>query len=153
MGANFFVRKTFNAVALRKEVNKYLDPKITSLRKDKTLANMIATKWGEAVTPFVPRSDLDIPENKHLQSFHVSDGRVIWTRKAESLDSQTSLLEGEEIAYLLYEGAINGHFHSRYAGHNPQPHWDECVTPGTGAWDDFVTDITPSIIDWVKNNG
>lgn len=150
---NLFVRKTFNANALKRAVNESLDPKIRALKKDKQLANMIARQWGEAVTPFVPRSNLPIPEEQHLQGFTVSDGRVIWSRHADKDDARHEVVAGEEIAYRLYEGAISGTFHSRYAGHDPQPHWDQKVTPGTSAWSDFVDQITPEIIEWVRQNG
>lgn len=150
---NLFIRKTFNARALKKAVNEHLEPKITALKKDKQLANMIAREWGEAVTPFVPRSDLVIPEEMHLQSFTVSDGRVIWSRHASKDDPRHEVVAGEEIAHRLYEGPITGVFHSRYTGHDPQAHWDQKVVPGTDAWDDFVEQITPEIIEWMKQNG
>lgn len=153
MGVNLFIRKTFNANALKRAVNESLDQKITALRKDKALANQIATKWGEAVTRFVPRSDLDIPEEQHLQAFTVSDGRVIWRRKADEDDEINGISAGDEIAHLLYEGPIRGTFHSRYDNHEPQAHWDQCVTPGTDAWQTFVDQITPEIREWVRNNG
>jgi hypothetical protein len=156
VGVNLFVRKSFNAVALRKAVNEHLDPKIRSLRNDKTLANEIADEWATAVTRFVPRSRLS---GHHLQDYKVSDGRVIWTRPARQNDTSSGIEEGDEIAYLLYEGPIRGRFRARrnggtpYGPHKPQPHWDACVTPGTTDWEKFVVRITPTIRDWVKNNG
>lgn len=154
MGVNLFVRKTFSANDLKRAINAQLDTKIRSLKNDKALANRIATVWGEEVTRFVPRSDLDtIPESEHLQAFTVSDGRVIWRRKASEDNKRLGIVKGQEIAHLLYEGPIVGTFHSRYDGHDPQAHWDQCVKPGTEAWEDFVNKITPEIIVWVKNNG
>lgn len=147
MAVNLFVRKSFNAVALRRAVNEHLTPKITALRKDPTLNNMIATEWAECVTRFVPRSDLNIPEEAHLQSYTVSDGRVIWSRHSGSRAT------GPDISQMLYDGSSRGTFHSRYPGHDPQPYWDECVTPGTRDWQDFVDRVTPIIVDWVRGNG
>jgi len=150
VGVNLFVRKSFKAVDLRRAVNEHLNPRLTSIRKDPALANMIARAWAEQVTKFVPRSNLDIPEDRHLQSYTVSDGRVIWSRHGGTNAT------GPEIAYLLYNGLSRGHFHFRPGGHQPhqpQPYWDERVVPGTQDWQDFVDQITPEIIRWVRNNG
>ena len=156
MGVNLFVRKSFNAVALRKAVNEHLDPKISSLRNDPGLANLIAKEWAVAVTRFVPRSQLS---GHHLQDYTVSDGRVIWRRPARKTDLNAGISAGEEIAHLLYQGPIKGVFRVRadggtsYGPHEPQPHWDACVTPGTVDWDKFVIRITPAILHRVQNNG
>lgn len=158
MAVNLFIRKTFSANALKKAVNESLNPKVRALKKDKQLAKRIATEWAERVNRFVPRSEPlpgqeDIPEKKHLQSYTVSDGRVIWSRIAIG-----GSLDGQQIAHLLYEGPIVGQFHSRTSSkaqpHEPQAHWDQLVTPGTKDWDDFVTAATPIIKEWMrKNNG
>ena len=152
MAVNLFIRKTFSANALKQAVNESLNPKVRALKKDKQLANTLAKLWAERVTRFVPRSN--IKTGHHLQDFTVSDGRVVWRRPARKDDASLGIHEGEELAYLLYEGPITGQFHSRYSGHEPQSHWDQLVTPGTKDWDDFVTAATPIIKDWMrKNNG
>ena len=154
MPVNLFVRKTFNAKALKSEVNQYLDPKIRSLKNNKDLTNYIAREWGTAVTRFVPRSQ--VISGHHMQQFTVSDGRVIWRRPARKDDVDAGISKGEELAHLLYEGPIHGVFRVRaeggtmYGGHRPQAHWDECVTPGTSDWKKFVVRITPIITDLVK---
>lgn len=154
-----YIRVSFSANALKSEVNKVFDTKIRALTKDKQLANTIAREYGTAVTRFVPRSDRNV--SHHLQTFYVSDGRVMWTRKASQDVKSLGISKGDEIAALLYEGPLAEHqqFRSRgtgateYGPHTPQPHWDEMVRPGTPDWDNFVLKITPTIEDWMKNNG
>ena len=156
---NLFIRKSFNANTLKKEINKSLGTKITALKKDPVLADRIAREWAEAVNRFVPRSQIKNPSLHHLQDYSISDGRVVWSRRARRDDPTTGIERGEELAHLLYEGPIRGQFRSRIAGdteygtHEPQPHWDQCVQPGTEDWDEFVLRVTPVIMRYMKNNG
>ena len=156
MGVNLFVRKTFSAKDLKKQLNETLNPKIKALKTDKTLGNAIAKEWGTAVTRFVPRSVYD---GHHLQDFVVSDSRVVWRRPARNNELLYGIAKGDEIANRLYEGPIKGEFKARTSGstsygpHKPQPHWDDCVRPGTDDWNEFVVRITPTIKEWMKNNG
>jgi hypothetical protein len=157
MGVNLFVRKTFSAKDLKKQLNKTFNPKIKVLKTDKTLGNTIAKEWGTAVTRFVPRSICKT--GGHLQDFVVSDSRVIWRRPARNNEPLYNITIGDEIANRLYEGPIKGKFRVRESGstsygpHEPQPHWDDCVRPGTDDWNEFVVRITPTIKEWMKNNG
>ena len=154
-----YIRVSFSANALKAAVNQRLGTKIKALTKNKQLANTIAREYGTAVTRFVPRSERNVPH--HLQTFYVSDGRVMWTRKASQDVNSLGISKGDEIAYLLYEGPLaeTQQFRQRTAGatpygpHDPQAHWDEKVRPGTPDWDQFVTRVTPIIQDWMKNNG
>lgn len=155
-----YIRVSFSANALKAAVNKGLDKKITALTKDKQLANALAREYGTAVTRFVPRSDSDVPH--HLQTFYVSDGRVMWTRKALQDEPSLGIAKGDDIAHLLYEGPITGkRFIERGAGatpygdHKPQAHWDDAVRPGTEDWPKFVEQAKLIIKDWIskKNNG
>ena len=154
-----YIRVSFSANALKAAVNKRLDTKVRALTKDKQLANSIAREYGTAVTRFVPRSDRNVPH--HLQTFYVSDGRVMWTRKASQDVNSLGIAKGDDIAHLLYEGPLTetqqfrqrGSGATEYGPHNPQAHWDEMVRPGTPDWGKFVEKVTPIIQDWVKNNG
>lgn len=154
-----YIRVSFSANALKSEVNKVLDTKIRALTKDKQLANSIAREYGTAVTRFVPRSDRNV--SHHLQTFYVSDGRVMWTRKSSQDVESLGISKGDDIAHFLYEGPLKEtqQFRVRAAGatsygpHEPQAYWDEKVRPGTPDWDKFVVKVTPIIKDWVKNNG
>ena len=154
-----YIRVSFSANALKAAVNQRLNTKVKALTKDKQLANSIAREYGTAVTRFVPRSNRNVPH--HLQTFYVSDGRVMWTRKASQDVDSLGISKGDEIAHLLYEGPLAEHqkFHKRaegatpYGAHKPQAHWDERVRPGTPDWGKFVKKVTPIIKDWVKNNG
>ena len=149
MAVNLFIRKTFNANALKRAINQNLDTKVRALKKDKQLANTIARAWADRVTRFVPRS---LEDGHHLQDYYVSDGRVVWRRPARRDDKKLGITAGEELAYRLYEGPIKGKFQSRYSEHTPMPHWDQFVQPGTDEWYAFAEDVTPTIIDWMSNS-
>ena len=154
-----YIRVCFSANALKAAVNKRLNTKVRALTKNKQLANSIAREYGTAVTRFVPRSNRNVPH--HLQTFYVSDGRVMWTRKASQDVPSLGIAKGDDIAHLLYEGPLseNQRFRKRgegatpYGAHKPQPHWDDRVRPGTPDWNKFVVKVTPIIRDWMKNNG
>ena len=68
MAVNLFIRKTFNANALKKAINQNLDTKVRALKKDKQLANTVARTWADRVTRFVPRS---LEDGHHLQDYYV----------------------------------------------------------------------------------
>lgn len=152
------VRASLSQVALRQEINRALGTHIKSLKKDPALRRRIATEWAQAVTPFVPRSNQNVQH--HLQDYRVeSDGRVVWTRRADRDDVAKGIAKGDQIAGKLYEGPIRGKkFKVRvkggapgYGRHRPVPHWVEQVQPGTSQWTKFVAKITPVVKRWIKN--
>lgn len=149
-----YIRVSFSANELKKRVSENLNTRCIALQKDKTLANQIAREYGNAVTPFVPRSTRG-KKWHHLQAFTVSDGRVTWYRPATNDIEELGIKEGDDIAQLLYEGPLfaGQQFRSRYNGHTPSAHWDENVRPGTPAWDKFVETVTPIIKERMTKDG
>lgn len=141
-----YVRVSFNANALKKELNAVLDTKIKALTTNKKLANDIARVYGEVVTPYVPRSDENVPH--HLQKFYVSDGRVMWTRTNR---------QGTEIGQMLYNADKNwvsrASGGNQYGGHQPQSHWVDQMAKGGDNWQTFVQAVTPLIKDELSKHG
>lgn len=153
-----YVRVSIHAVQLKKDVEEIIHKKVPPLTKNPQLRNALAREYGEAVTPFVPRSN---EPGHHLQTFSVSDGRVMWTRPAREDDAKHGITKGEEIAKLLYtDGPIaskgnHARWHSRPAGgneygpHKPSNEWDKHVVPGTPEWSAFIEKAAPIVLDYI----
>lgn len=148
MAVNMFVRKSFNANAVKDGINAALGTKLKSIRTDTELNNELARAWAELVTPYVPRSKIN--DGHHLQDYYISDGRVIWRRPARSKSEALGLQKGQDLAYLLYMSPITGQYRSRYPGHQPIPYWDEMVRPGMPDWETFIEMATDIVNNWLS---
>lgn len=152
-----YVRVSFSAKDLKKDVGAVLNKSIPPLQKNKALANELAREYGNIVTRYVPRSTAGVSHH-HLQTFQVSDGRVMWYRAASRDIPALGITKGEEIADLLYQGPLfpgqvfrkrsNGG--TQYGTHKPRSHWDNMVRPGKRDWKKFVEVATPIIRKYYK---
>lgn len=146
------VRVSISANQLKKDIKEYIGQKVPPLTKNPELRLQFAKAYGDEVTDFVPRSD---NSGHHMQDYILErDGRISWSRPARQDDKKLGIVQGQEIANLLYHGPLrpDQRWRTRYPQHSPRNEWDEAVRPGTPTWDKYVEVASEIFLDWIAHN-
>jgi hypothetical protein len=147
------IRVSISANQLKKEIKEYVGQKVPPLTKNPELRLQFARAYGDIVTDYVPRSNED---GHHMQDYTLErDGRISWSRPARQDDKKLGIVQGQEIADLLYyDGPLRPwqSWQSRYNNHTPRNEWDKAVRPGTPDWNEYIYVASEIFLDWIAHN-
>ena len=149
MAGGVNVRLTIpTASQINAEIQHILKRKAESVTKHPELRRFINQQYLEAVTKYVPLSNMDKPH--HLRdAFVTNDGRIVW--------SATN--KGFNYADIQYQPEEYGKHYKHYTTPDTHPHWTDYVTPAvrgtrrkTRDWENvFIPSVRDEIIRVYKN--
>lgn len=137
-----------SASAINVEIEKILGRKAESVTKNNALRKQLAETYKVFVTPYVPMRTGKLRNSAKVTN-EAKGPRIIWsaTNKGKKYNANYAGLQYQPWKYLVTNNWRNWHYTTPGTG----PEWDKVFNADTDAWESFISEITPSILEAYKN--